>query len=61
VAGQIAGALINVAAFVLSIRCRPALASNPIIPMTIGSALALIFNFSWANALVFRSRSLRAP
>lgn len=54
VGGQIAGALINVAVFILTIHYRPETAGRPIIPMMVGSAIALIFNYSWANALVFR-------
>ncbi|HEY4881711.1 MAG TPA: GtrA family protein [Steroidobacteraceae bacterium] len=56
VGGQIVGAFINVGVFVLTIRHWPGLALGPLIPMIAGSALALIFNFAWANLLVFRQR-----
>jgi putative flippase GtrA len=48
--------LINVGVFVLTIRHWPGLALGPLIPMIAGSGLALIFNFAWANLLVFRQR-----
>jgi putative flippase GtrA len=54
VSGQVAGALINVCAFVLTIRHWPVLSARPVIPLIVGSALGLIFNYSWANVLVFR-------
>lgn len=55
--GQIGGALINICAFVLTIRHWPALSTQPIVPLMVGSALGLIFNYSWAHALVFRGPS----
>lgn len=56
VVGQVVGALINVGAFVLTIRHWPEVAARPLIPMMAGSALALIFNYTWANLLVFSKR-----
>jgi putative flippase GtrA len=53
VGGQIIGALINVGVFVLTIRHWPQAAARPLIPMMAGSAIALLFNYSWANLLVF--------
>jgi len=53
VGGQIAGALINVGVFVLTIRHWPETAARPLIPMMAGSAIALFFNYTWANLLVF--------
>jgi putative flippase GtrA len=57
VGGQIGGALINICAFVLTIRRWPALSTQPVVPLTVGSALGLIFNYAWANALVFKDAS----
>ena len=61
VGGQVAGGLINFCAFVLTMRQWPALATRPIIPLMVGSALALLFNFTWDNALVFKARPLPPP
>jgi putative flippase GtrA len=58
VSGQIAGALVNVCAFVLAIRHWPTLSARPVIPLMVGSALGLIFNYTWANMLVFKKTSL---
>lgn len=55
IGGQIAGALINMAAFVATIHYWPATAAKPLIPMVLGSALALVFNYTWANMLVFKT------
>ena len=54
VAGQVMGALINVGVFMLTIRNWPMLSDKPVIPLIVGSALALVFNYTWANVLVFR-------
>jgi putative flippase GtrA len=56
VGGQIVGALINVGVFVLTIRHWPEAAARPLIPMMAGSAIALLFNYSWANRLVFSTQ-----
>lgn len=55
VGGQIAGALINVAAFIATLHYRPSLSTRPVIPLIVGSATALIFNYMWANIFVFRA------
>jgi len=57
VGGQIAGALINVAAFILTMHYQPSLSTRPLIPLVVGSATALIFNYMWANLFVFRPSS----
>jgi putative flippase GtrA len=54
VAGQVMGALINVGVFMLTIWNWPTLSDKPVIPLMVGSALALVFNYRWANVLVFR-------
>src|SRR5271167_1047390 len=54
VAGQVMGALINVGVFMLRIRNWPTLSDKPVISLMVGSALALVFNYTWANVLVFR-------
>ncbi len=54
VTGQVVGALINVCAFMLTIRSWPTLSDRPVIPLMVGSALALVFNYTWANVVVFR-------
>jgi putative flippase GtrA len=58
--GQLGGAAINICAFILTIRRWPALASQPVVPLMVGSALGLLFNYAWANAMVFKgtARSL---
>jgi putative flippase GtrA len=54
VGGALGGAALNIAAFVLTIRRWPALASQPVLPLMIGSALGLVFNYTWVNMLVFK-------
>lgn len=50
---QAIGALINYGIFAACIYTNQILASYPIIPLGIGSAVAMIFNFGMARMLVF--------
>jgi putative flippase GtrA len=57
--GSLGGAAINLCAFILTIRRWPALSSQPIVPLIVGSALGLLFNYTWANTLVFKGTAPR--
>lgn len=50
---QVIGALINLGVYVLVIESLPQLGRMPIIPLAIGSGVALLFNFSAASRFVF--------
>jgi putative flippase GtrA len=54
VGGALGGAAINIVAFILTIRRWPWLASQPVLPLMVGSALGMVFNYTWANTLVFK-------
>lgn len=53
VATQSVGAAINFGVYALVLAAWPALQTLPVIPLAIGSAIALIFNFLCASWLVF--------
>ncbi len=53
VAVQVIGALINLLVFVLLIELRPQLLDLPVIPLAIGAAAGLLFNFTASSLLVF--------
>lgn len=58
VSGQIVGGLINLTVYVSVLKIMPILAGYPVIPLAIGSLLALIFNFVFARYVAFsKSRS----
>jgi putative flippase GtrA len=50
---QVIGALINLSVFAAVIEFVPGLAKVPVIPLALGAAVALIFNFSASNRFVF--------
>jgi len=50
---QVIGALINLSVFAAVIEFVPGLAKVPVIPLAVGAAVALIFNFSASNRFVF--------
>ena len=50
---QVIGALINVVIFVLVIELVPGLKEIPVIPLAIGAAAGLLFNFTASSLLVF--------
>jgi putative flippase GtrA len=52
---QAIGAVINLSVFVAAIELVPALAKAPVIPLAIGAAVALLFNFSASSRFVFTS------
>ena len=54
---QVTGALINLSVYVLAIESFPQLARLPVIPLAIGAAVALLFNFSASRRLVFTGRT----
>ena len=56
---QIVGAVINLSTYVLVIEAWPATAATPVIPLAIGAALALVFNFVAARFFVFANESHR--
>jgi putative flippase GtrA len=51
---QLVGAAINLSAYVSIIEGFPALAKFPVVPLAIGAALALIFNYLASSRFVFR-------
>jgi putative flippase GtrA len=54
--GQALGALLNMGVFVVSIHLRPTMAMHPIVPLAVGAAAGLAFNYLWSSLLVFRLR-----
>jgi len=50
---QILGAIINLSVFVAVIELLPDLATLPVIPLAIGAAAALLFNFTMSSRFVF--------
>ena len=50
---QVVGAVINLSVFVAAIEFAPELAVWPVIPLAIGAAAALLFNFSMSSRYVF--------
>lgn len=55
VAGQLLGALINLGVFVGAMKIWPALQDWPVVPLALGSGVAMVFNFCWSRAVVFRA------
>jgi putative flippase GtrA len=55
VGGALGGAALNVLAFVLTIRHWPSLSSQPVLPLIVGSANGMLFNYAWVNTVVFKS------
>ncbi len=59
---QIIGAVINLSVFVAVIEFVPKLVRMPVIPLAIGAAAALLFNFSASSRFVFsESRKQNSP
>lgn len=58
---QIIGAVINLSVFVVVIEYVPALARIPVIPLAIGAAAALLFNFSASSRFVFSGPRSEEP
>ena len=58
---QIVGAVINLSVFVAAIELAPNLATMPVIPLAIGAAAALLFNFSMSSRFVFADPSSEKP
>ena len=50
---QLIGAVINLSVFVAVIEFVPELAAIPVIPLAVGAAAALLFNFSASSRFVF--------
>jgi putative flippase GtrA len=50
---QVIGALINLSVFAAVIEFVPGLAKIPVIPLAVGAAVALMFNFSASSRFVF--------
>ena len=57
---QIIGATINLLVFVLVIELFASLVKMPIVPLAMGAALALLFNFSASSRFVFADRRDKA-
>ena len=53
VAVQVIGALINLSVFAAVIELVPDLTKMPVIPLAVGAAVALMFNFSASSRFVF--------
>lgn len=58
---QIIGAVINLSVFVMVIEFVPRLARLPVIPLAIGAAAALLFNFSAMSRFVFSEPHSQKP
>ena len=58
---QIIGAVINLSVFVAVIEFVPSLAKLPVIPLALGAAVALMFNFSASSRFVFSKRQNQHP
>lgn len=50
---QVIGAVINLSVYVAVIELVPKLARTPVIPLALGAAIALLFNFSASSRFVF--------
>ncbi len=50
---QTVGAMINLSVFVAAIELAPALSVTPLVPLALGAAVALLFNFSASSRFVF--------
>ena len=57
---QVIGAMINLSVYVAAIELAPNLAETPVIPLAIGAAVALLFNFSASSRFVFTSPQEKA-
>lgn len=60
---QAIGAVINLSIFITVIELVPGLANAPVIPLAIGAAVALLFNFGASSRFVFtapKKKSARA-
>jgi putative flippase GtrA len=53
---QTLGSLINLAVYVAVIAALPVLASTPVLPLAVGSALAMGFNFAASKGFAFVGR-----
>jgi putative flippase GtrA len=51
---QIVGAAINLGVFAAVVALQPGLRSVPVLPLAIGAAVAMVFNFVASRAWVFR-------
>lgn len=58
---QFIGAVINLSVFVVVIEFVPRLARLPVIPLAIGAAVALLFNFSASSRFVFSEPHSQEP
>jgi putative flippase GtrA len=58
---QIIGAVINLSVFVAVIEFVPELAATPVIPLAVGAAVALMFNFSASSRFVFSETRNQKP
>ena len=58
---QVIGAVINLSVFVAVIEFAPKLAILPVIPLAIGAAAALLFNFSMSSRFVFATSGDKKP
>ena len=50
---QLIGALVNLGTYALAIAAVPRLAELPVVPLAIGAAVALLFNYVAASRIVF--------
>jgi putative flippase GtrA len=53
---QVIGALINLSVFAVVIEFVPGLTTMPVIPLAVGAAVALVFNFGASSRFVFSDR-----
>lgn len=53
---QILGAIVNMGVFVACLELRPAWGRVPVVPLAIGAAVAMVFNFSALRSVLYRRR-----
>ncbi len=58
---QVVGAAINLSVFIAVIEFVPSLAIVPVIPLAIGAAAALLFNFGMSSRFVFSNSESKKP
>jgi putative flippase GtrA len=58
---QVIGALLNLLVFVAAIELVESLRSIPVVPLALGAAVALLFNFGASSRLVFADRDGGKP
>lgn len=56
---QLSGAALNFGVFVVCLKIWPALARVPVVPLAVGAAVAMFFNFAVALSTLYSARGAR--